>query len=131
MTLWTKDLRAGGAMELPTIFGGKIKTSVRDGELYINDALVIGEDIVTTHGVMHIVDRMLDPRREPGYKDHKDPKAVRCKCVHKFCKDDKTACSISRGNEQLSGTAREFEPSVRGVAGMILQLAAAAVWFWA
>lgn len=44
-------------MEIPTVFGAKLRSTYREGELYINDALVIGEDIITTHGVIHILER--------------------------------------------------------------------------
>lgn len=128
LVLWSKDLTVG-EMEIPTIFGGKLRSSTKDGEIYINDARIIGEDIVTTHGAMHIIDRMLDPRDLPGYRDPKDPSAVRCKCVHRFCKDDKNACSISRGDELESGSTKEFEFSSSSAAGMCLHLAAAAMWF--
>lgn len=56
LVLWSKDLRMGH-LELPTIFGSKLKVTVNDGDIFVNDGMVIGEDIITTHGVIHIVER--------------------------------------------------------------------------
>ena len=44
-----------------TIEGKDVKVQVKDGKVYINDAQVIITDIVTSNGVIHVIDTVLMP----------------------------------------------------------------------
>ncbi|MFZ2523090.1 MAG: fasciclin domain-containing protein [Minisyncoccia bacterium] len=46
----------------PTVNGQNIAISVRDGKLFINESQVILYDIMTTNGVIHVIDTVLLPQ---------------------------------------------------------------------
>ena len=47
--------------EAITVFGQKVMIKVMDGKVYINDAQVIITDIMTSNGVIHVIDTVLLP----------------------------------------------------------------------
>jgi len=58
------DVRAAAVIELEsadTVNGVPISIKVMDGKVYINDSQVIIADIVTTNGVIHVIDAVLLP----------------------------------------------------------------------
>ena len=52
------DLKAGS---VPTLLGGKNLTVSLTGGVKVNDANVVVADVVTTNGVIHVVDKVLVP----------------------------------------------------------------------
>ena len=54
------DLTDG--MELTTVQGGKLKVSIKDGVVMINNAKVTIADVVSSNGVTHVVDAVLMPK---------------------------------------------------------------------
>ncbi|WP_188813944.1 fasciclin domain-containing protein [Hymenobacter cavernae] len=60
--LLAADLRDG--QELTTMNGEKIKISVKDGKVMINNATVTTPDVVSNNGVTHIIDTVLMPPAE-------------------------------------------------------------------
>ncbi|WP_324670822.1 fasciclin domain-containing protein [Hymenobacter sp. GOD-10R] len=60
--LLAADLRDG--QELTTVNGEKIKVSVKDGKVMINNATVSTPDVVSSNGVTHIIDTVLMPPAE-------------------------------------------------------------------
>ncbi|PSN82747.1 fasciclin [Candidatus Marsarchaeota G2 archaeon ECH_B_SAG-G16] len=56
-------LTAGGkTAEAKTLQGQTVKLSVRNGEVYVNDARVIKADIFATNGVIHVIDKVILPQ---------------------------------------------------------------------
>jgi uncharacterized surface protein with fasciclin (FAS1) repeats len=53
------DLTDG--QELTTVQGGKLKVSIKDGVVMINNAKVTIADVVSSNGVTHVVDAVLMP----------------------------------------------------------------------
>jgi uncharacterized surface protein with fasciclin (FAS1) repeats len=53
------DLKDG--MELTTVQGQKLKVSVKDGKVMINNANVTIADIISSNGVTHVIDAVLLP----------------------------------------------------------------------
>ncbi len=51
-----------GISEAETLSGKSIKVKVRDGKVYINDAQVIQADVMTSNGVIHVIDTVLLPQ---------------------------------------------------------------------
>ncbi|MBW6474688.1 MAG: fasciclin domain-containing protein [Anaerolineaceae bacterium] len=47
--------------EAETVLGQNVSIKVEDGKVYINDAEVIITDIVTSNGVIHVIDTVLLP----------------------------------------------------------------------
>jgi transforming growth factor-beta-induced protein len=41
--------------------GETISLSVREGNLYINESLVVAADIVASNGIIHVIDAVLTP----------------------------------------------------------------------
>lgn len=60
--LLSADLRDG--QELTTVNGEKIKVSVKEGKVMINNATVTTPDVVSSNGVTHIIDTVLMPPAE-------------------------------------------------------------------
>ena len=60
--LLAADLRDG--QELTTVNGEKIKVSVKEGKVTINNATVTTPDVVSSNGVTHIIDTVLMPPAE-------------------------------------------------------------------
>ena len=56
------DLRDG--QELTTMNGEKIKISVKDGKVMINNDTVVTPDVISSNGVTHIIDTVLMPPAE-------------------------------------------------------------------
>ena len=54
------DLQDG--QELTTVEGGKLKVSVKNGKVMINDANVTMADVGASNGVIHIIDKVLMPK---------------------------------------------------------------------
>lgn len=54
------DLKDG--QELTTVQGGKLKVSIKDGVVMINNAKVTIADVVSSNGVTHVVDAVLMPK---------------------------------------------------------------------
>jgi len=48
--------------ELTTVEGGKLKVSVKNGKVMINDANVTMADVGASNGVIHIIDKVLMPK---------------------------------------------------------------------
>lgn len=58
------DVRAADVVELEsadTVLGAPVSIKVMDGKVYINDSQVIIADIVTSNGVIHVIDAVLLP----------------------------------------------------------------------
>ncbi len=55
------DLKDG--MELTSVQGQKLKVSVKDGKVMINNANVTIADVVSSNGVTHVVDAVLIPSK--------------------------------------------------------------------
>ena len=55
------DLKDG--MELTTVQGQKLKVSVKDGKVMINNANVTIADVISSNGVTHVVDAVLLPTK--------------------------------------------------------------------
>lgn len=55
------DLKDG--MDLTSVQGQKLKVSVKDGKVMINDANVTIADVVSSNGVTHVVDAVLLPKK--------------------------------------------------------------------
>ncbi|MFN8441985.1 MAG: fasciclin domain-containing protein [Caldilineaceae bacterium] len=51
-------------MEVETLQGSKIKLTVKDGAVMVNDAKVVAVDIPATNGVIHVIDTVLMPAAE-------------------------------------------------------------------
>lgn len=54
------DLQDG--QELTTVEGGKLKVSIKNGKVMINDANVTMADVGASNGVIHIIDKVLMPK---------------------------------------------------------------------
>ena len=54
------EAAAKGA-EVETLQGSKIRTRGEDGKVWVNGAAVVGADIETSNGVIHIIDSVLLP----------------------------------------------------------------------
>ncbi|TKB97533.1 fasciclin domain-containing protein [Pedobacter cryophilus] len=54
------DLQDG--MELTTVQGGKLKVTIKDGVVMINNAKVTIADAVSSNGVTHVIDAVLLPK---------------------------------------------------------------------
>lgn len=54
------DLEDG--QEVTTVEGGKLKVSVKNGKVMINDANVTMADVEASNGVIHIIDKVLMPK---------------------------------------------------------------------
>lgn len=54
------DLKDGE--ELTTVQGGKLKVTIKDGVVMINDAKVTIADAVSSNGVTHVIDAVLMPK---------------------------------------------------------------------
>ena len=48
-----------GITEATTITGGKLSIKVMNGEVYINGSKVIATDILTSNGVIHVIDTVI------------------------------------------------------------------------
>lgn len=55
----SSDLRDG--QMVPTLGGGKLKVSIRNGEVFINGSKVIAPDLAGSNGVIHVVDSVILP----------------------------------------------------------------------
>lgn len=55
------DLQNGQMLE--TVNGEKLKVSVKDGKVMINDALVTIPDVISSNGITHVVDAVMLPKR--------------------------------------------------------------------
>jgi transforming growth factor-beta-induced protein len=53
------DVKDG--LEADTVQGGKVKFSVADGVVKINDATVVATDIAASNGVIHVIDAVILP----------------------------------------------------------------------
>ena len=51
----------GGMKSAPTVNGKDLKLKVNDGKVMVNDATVTKADIVTSNGVIHVIDTVLLP----------------------------------------------------------------------
>jgi uncharacterized surface protein with fasciclin (FAS1) repeats len=47
--------------EAETVLGENVMIKVEDGNVYINDAMVIITDIMADNGVIHVIDTVLLP----------------------------------------------------------------------
>ncbi|HEU4470349.1 MAG TPA: fasciclin domain-containing protein [Flavisolibacter sp.] len=54
------DLKDG--QELTTVQGGKLKVSIKDGKVMINDANVTIADVISSNGVTHVIDGVVLPK---------------------------------------------------------------------
>lgn len=53
-------IKANGAMPA-TLNGAKLNIQVKDGKVYVNDAMVTTADVAASNGVIHIVDSVILP----------------------------------------------------------------------
>lgn len=51
---FSSDLRDD--QELTTLQGGRLTIRTEDGEVYVNGARVILADVITSNGVVHVID---------------------------------------------------------------------------
>ncbi len=61
----SKDIKPG---DVPTVQGGMIKISVRNGGVYVNNAKVTKADIQASNGVIHVIDTVLTPPSDSSNK---------------------------------------------------------------
>ncbi|HEX7366238.1 MAG TPA: fasciclin domain-containing protein [Pelobium sp.] len=54
------DLKDG--MELTTVEGEKLKVSIKDGVVMVDDAKVTTADVISSNGVTHVIDAVLMPK---------------------------------------------------------------------
>jgi len=54
--------------EIETAQGGTIKVTVKDGKVYVNDIAVIQANVITSNGVVHVLDGVLTPEAAQGPK---------------------------------------------------------------
>lgn len=54
------DLKDG--MMLKTVQGGELKVTVKDGKWWINDAMVLTPDVISSNGVTFVIDTVLMPK---------------------------------------------------------------------
>lgn len=54
------DLKDG--QELTTVQGGKLKVSIKDGKVMINDAHVSSADVQASNGIVHVIDKVVMPK---------------------------------------------------------------------
>ncbi|WP_316784431.1 fasciclin domain-containing protein [Pedobacter frigiditerrae] len=59
-TLKAGDLKDG--QELITVQGGKLKVSVKNGKVMVNNANISIADVVSSNGVTHVIDGVLMPK---------------------------------------------------------------------
>jgi len=55
--------------DVETANGDSIALALRDGELFVNDSRVIATDIVTTNGIIHVIDAVLTPPADAPMED--------------------------------------------------------------
>jgi uncharacterized surface protein with fasciclin (FAS1) repeats len=60
-TFFASDLQDG--QELTTLQGEKLKVSVKDGKVMIGDAEVISADVEASNGVVHVIGKVLVPKK--------------------------------------------------------------------
>ena len=48
-------------LEADTVQGGKVKFTVADGKVMINDANIVATDVVASNGVIHVIDKVILP----------------------------------------------------------------------
>lgn len=53
-----------GLDEVVTVLGEPVKISLMDGEVYINNARIIMTDIITSNGVIHVIDSVILPPKD-------------------------------------------------------------------
>jgi uncharacterized surface protein with fasciclin (FAS1) repeats len=53
------DIKDG--MKVKTVEGSELTFSIKDGQVYVNDAKVVTPDIATSNGVIHVIDSVLLP----------------------------------------------------------------------
>ena len=58
--VYAKDAVAAEAAA--TLQGGKVRISIKNGQLMVNNAKVVMSDIETSNGVIHVIDSVLLPR---------------------------------------------------------------------
>ena len=54
-----KDVKAG---EVATVLGKKATIAVKDGKVTIDGANVVKTDVVTSNGVIHVIDAVILPK---------------------------------------------------------------------
>ncbi|ORY55654.1 FAS1 domain-containing protein [Pseudomassariella vexata] len=64
--LFSKDLkdmaeRNGGSVSLRTLQGGTVTVRSEEGKLFVNSARVTNGDIITSNGVIHVIDNVMNP----------------------------------------------------------------------
>ncbi len=60
-TLFAADLQDG--QELTTLQGETLKVSLKDGKVFVGDAEVISADVETSNGTVHVVNKVLVPKK--------------------------------------------------------------------
>ncbi|MBA3733529.1 fasciclin domain-containing protein [Patescibacteria group bacterium] len=56
-----EDLKDGEQM-VETLQGGKLKIVKKDGKVWVNDAMVIVANVISSNGVTHVIDTVLMPK---------------------------------------------------------------------
>ena len=46
---------------IPTLNGGRLTVSVRNGAAYVNDSRIVVTDVRTSNGIIHVIDAVLLP----------------------------------------------------------------------
>lgn len=60
-TFFAADLQDG--QELTTLQGEKLKVTVKDGKVMVGDAEVVSADVEASNGVVHVVGKVLVPKK--------------------------------------------------------------------
>jgi len=55
------DVIKGGGAKPATLNGAMLDITVRDGKVYVNNAMVTGADVAASNGVIHVIDTVLLP----------------------------------------------------------------------
>jgi transforming growth factor-beta-induced protein len=54
-------------LALKSVQGSPLDVTFKNGKIYINDSQVIISDIVTSNGIIHVIDFVLQPHMTTGY----------------------------------------------------------------
>ena len=98
-----------GTVFVPTLQGGSVKVTVKDGEVMVNDAKVVAADVATSNGVIHVIDSVLLPPADEAAAAEAAPAA------------EATPAPAEEAPESMPVTGGESTPLVAlAVAGLAL-----------
>jgi uncharacterized surface protein with fasciclin (FAS1) repeats len=61
----TRSTQLTDGMTVTTLQGEELQISIRDDQVYVNDAMVTTADVETSNGVIHVIDSVLLPTTTP------------------------------------------------------------------